>query len=401
MSEREFDVVVYGATGFTGELVAESLRRRYPPGALRWAIAGRSEGKLAEVGARLSELGQGEPPQGVIADSGDPASLRAMCARTRVVITTVGPYARYGEPLVEAAIAEGTHTADLTGEPQYVRRLIDRHHQAAQRAGVRIVNCCGFDSIPSDLGNLVLQRSGPFSTVESVVWASRGGFSGGTAASMVQVMEEAQDPAVRRILADPYALDPGGEGTSPTRELRSVRYSEHTGGYVAPWLMAAINEKVVRRSNALLGYPWGRDLSFQEVLRTGSGIRSGVASGVIAGGMGLSMVALASGVGRRVAKRLLAVPGEGPSRELIDGGFFELRLFGATPDGQTGVVRVRGDRDPGYGATSHMIAESGVALALDADRLELTGIVTPAAALGDVLVDRLTRVGITFEPEAP
>ncbi|MEZ4239850.1 MAG: saccharopine dehydrogenase [Myxococcota bacterium] len=299
-----------------------------------------------------------------------------------------------------AAIAEGTHTADLTGEPQYVRGLVDRHHRAARDAGVRIVNCCGFDSIPSDLGTLVLQQAaqerlgGPCPTVRSVVWAAKGGFSGGTAASAVELMADAEDPAVRAQLADPYSLDPGGRGTAAARELRGVR-KDPDAGWVAPWLMASINERVVRRSNALLGYPWGEDFAFTEVLRTGRGARGALTALGVSAGVNAAMVALTTRLGRRLARRVLPSPGEGPSEEAIARGFYVLKLFGER-DGQRVTVEAKGQGDPGYGATSRMLAAVGACLARDGERLGAPGITTPAAGLGAPLVERLARADITF-----
>ncbi len=263
MSDRPYDVVIFGATGFAGRLVARYLVDTDRADGVRWAIAGRSRDKLE---ALAQALGVPDLPC-VVADSHDRESLDAMARSTRVICTTVGPYAEHGAMLVAAAVEAGTHTCDLTGEPQFVRRMIDAHHAAAEASGVRIVHCCGFDSVPSDLGVFVLQQAAvarhgtPCSEIEMVVAAARGGFSGGTLASLGNVLSEAKDPEVRRILTDPYSLVPGGSGPDGRAQMGS-RYSEAEGTWTAPSMMAPINERVVRRSHALLGYLCGEGFRY-------------------------------------------------------------------------------------------------------------------------------------------
>ena len=404
MSDRPYDVVVYGATGFTGRMVARYFAERDPEPGLRWAIAGRSPEKLARV---AGELG-GDVPT-IVADSADRASLEAMTAQTRAVATTVGPYAKYGAELVAACVATGTHYADLTGEPQFIRQMIDAHHDAAKAAGVRIVNCCGFDSIPSDLGVFNLQQSGiqhhgaPYERVEMIVLGAKGSVSGGTAASAVNLMAEASDKRVRRVLGDPYSLTPGDRGPDD-HEQRGARYSEAAQTWTGPFFMASVNEKVVRRSNQQLGFPWGRDFRYGECLRMGTGVRGRLAATALGAASTAAIVGLAIGPVRRLAeRRLLPAPGEGPSDEEIEAGYFKFRAFGHAAGGdpqKSGQLLVMGKRDPGYGATACMLAESAICLARNPN-LPNAGVLTPASAMGEPLSARLNATDVTFTVEAP
>ncbi len=405
MSDRTYEVVVFGATGFAGRLTALYLQDTYGDD-LRWAVAGRSQDKLDAVVAELAERRPDAPPVPTVrADSSDLASLKAMAAQTAVVITTVGPYAKYGLPLVQACAEEGTHYADLTGEPPFIRRSIDGFHETARQTGARIAHCCGFDSEPSDLGAYLVQRiaiealGAPCDEVEFVLWWAKGGFSGGTLASALNILEEAkEDRQVRRVMADPYSLCT--ERGPDDREQMGVRYSEAGGVWTAPFFMAAVNEKVVRRSNELLDHRYGRDFRYGESLRTGRGKRARLRALGMAAGMGVGVTALSVGPIRRLVGRRATQPGDGPSEEAIEAGGFEARLFG-WKDGEVAVeVRVKGDRDPGYGATACMLAETGLGLARHGD-LGPAGVTTPAAALGQALIDRLDPQQVHFEVVRP
>ena len=400
-TQREYEVVLWGATGFTGALVAQHLMATYGDG-LRWAIAGRNREKLQQLRA---ELGQPQLPV-IVADSADKPSLDAMVTSTRVVCTTVGPYALYGDELLAACAGAGTHYCDLTGEVQWMARNIERYLPAARDSGARIVHTCGFDSIPSDLGTWFLQqqmlaRFGEYADeVKSRVGKFSGGASGGTIASMMHMLEEAgDDPAVREAMENPYSLNPEGEQWGPD-EIDSNRpaYDEDFAQWTAPFVMAAINSRVVRRSNALAGYPWGTEFRFSERLLTGAAGRGKRrAAGV---GIGSQLTPLVMGLKpmRHLASRLLPAPGEGPSPEEQRRGHFELFLHGRNFDsGNALKARVSGDRDPGYGATSRMLGEAAVSLARD--KLECGGgIWTPATAMGGALVERLQNsAGMTFE----
>ena len=405
MSDREFDIVVWGATGFTGALVAEYLLERYGVGnELRWAIAGRSEDKLAALKNELGSEAADLPV--VVADSFDEDKLAAMAASTRVVITTVGPYAKYGSPLVAACVEHGTHYCDLAGEAQWIRQMVDEHHEAAAESGARIVHCCGFDSVPMDMGVWFLQeeakkRFGTYcETITMLVKASKGGPSGGTIASMLNIIQEARaDKNVARILVAPYALNPPGERDGPDgRDQQSVRYDDVAETWTAPFVMAGINTKVVRRSHALQGYPYGRDFRYREAVMLGKGAGGLFKASTLTAGLGGFMLASGFDFTRGLLeKHVLPKPGEGPNREQRENGFYDLRQFGTLPDGSVIRTRIKGDRDPGYGSTSKMLAECGVCLAKNS-LSSGSGVLTPAAAMGAALLERLqANAGLSFE----
>lgn len=404
MSEREFDVIVWGATGFTGRLVVEYLVETYGvDGDLRWAIAGRNPGKLETV--RDACLAEGQRAQLPIltADSNDAASLAVLAGKTRVVCTTVGPYARYGTPLVAACVETGTHYCDLTGEVQWMARVISQYQQAAEASGARIVHTCGFDSVPFDMGNWYVQkvmfdRYGAYANqVKGRVGRTMGGASGGTIASVLNMMEEArEDPSIRKIVANPYALyprgtPPGRDGPDQTKAVFDPDFQRWT----SPFIMAAINTRVVRRSNALLGFPWGEDFRYDEATLNASRSRAILTS--MAGGIGL--LTLAMGPTRKLLQRLLPKPGEGPSREQREGGFYEVffRAIDTQDRSRDTLLKVSGDLDPGYGSTSRMLGEAAVCLARD--KLPVGGgFWTPASALGESYLKRLTdNAGLKFE----
>jgi short subunit dehydrogenase-like uncharacterized protein len=400
---REYEVVLWGATGFTGALVARHLIDTYGEG-LRWAIAGRN---LAKLESLREELGQPELPL-IQADSGDRDSLDAMVKRTLVICTTVGPYASYGTELVAACANAGTHYCDLAGEVQWMARTIDQYEQAAANSGARIVHTCGFDSIPSDLGTLFVQQSmyQKFNEyadrVKSRVGKFSGSASGGTIASMMFMMEEAgKDPAVREAMANPYSLNPPGERSGPDGlDENKPIYDEDFSQWTSPFVMAVINTRVVRRSNALAGYPYGRDFRYDERLLTGGGIAGKSKARTIATGSKLTPMVMGVGPLRKLAARLMPAPGEGPSPRAQRKGHFELFFHGSSNSSSTGhsiKTRVSGDRDPGYGATSRMLGEAAVCLARD----ELNcpgGILTPATSMGEKLIQRLQdSAGMTFE----
>lgn len=408
MSIRPWDIVLFGATGFTGALTAEYLAR-HAPGDLKLALAGRSREKLE---ALKSRLGEAAARWGVLeADTASPASLATLAASTRVLVTTVGPYARHGLPLVEACARSGTHCCDLTGETQFMRRSIDSWDATARASGARIVHACGFDSIPSDLGMLTLhgfakQRglSGQFTRATLAVVRIRGGFSGGTVASMVNGIEEATaDRDVRRLFADPYALSPDRAqepALGAQRDQVGLQHDAFLGRWTAPFVMASINTRVVRRSNALLGYPYGRELRYREttVLHGLGGILFGWALSV---GLGAVVASQLFGPTKKLAGALLPKPGEGPDKATRDSGFFQLRLEAETMEGERLHADVAGTSDPGYGETAKMLSESALCLALDEAKLpQVAGVLTPATAMGRVLVDRLRTAGMTFEPKA-
>lgn len=406
---RDLDIVLFGATGFTGKLVAEYLAHHAPAG-VAIALAGRSRDKLERVRAGLPAAAATWPL--LVADSADPASLGAVAGRTKALITTVGPYARLGLPLVEACARQGTHYVDLTGEVQFIRDSIDRFDAIARQTGARIVHSCGFDSIPSDLGVWVLHehlqqrgRGEHLGRTTLVVEAAKGGFSGGTIASMFQALDEARtDRTRRRMMADPYALSPDRAAEpdlGPERDLMSLEFDPFVDRWVAPFVMAAINTRVVRRSNALLGHAYGRSFRYREVTGFKRGLKGALAGAALTGGMGLFMLAASNDRLRPLLERALPKQGEGPTPEAIRDGFFRVRLHAETEEGVRLRCLVVGQRDPGYGETSKMLSESALALVLDTDRLpDRAGVLTPASALGGALRDRLVAAGMTFAIEA-
>ena len=386
---RTFDIVIYGATGYTGRLVAEYLAHHYAgrADAPKWAMAGRSHAKLAEV--RLSVGAPGDTPL-IVADSDDAASMAELAAQTRVVLTTVGPYQLYGEPLLKACVEAGTDYADLCGEPVWMRQMVDKYHAAAQASGARIAFSSGFDSIPFDLGVLMLQREaqarfgGPAPRVKGRVRAMQGGFSGGTAASLGATMAAlGRDHSLIALMTSSFCLTPGFEGPAQPAGNKPL-FDEAVGSWAAPFVMAAINTKNVHRTNFLLGQPWGADFTYDEMILTGPGDQ-----------------------GEAIAKHIATTPmmggpndpkpGEGPTPEERQNGHYDVLFVGEMPDGRTLKYGVKGRYDPGYGSTSRMLSETGIALlACDA----AGGVSTPGALLGPALVDRLqAEAEITFAVE--
>lgn len=398
---REYEVVLWGATGFTGALVARHLADTYGD-TLDWAIAGRNRDKLEQLRSELEMPGL---PL-IEADSTDRASLDKLAARTRVVCTTVGPYALYGDELLAACVSAGTHYCDLTGEVQWMARNIDRHQAAAEESGARIVHTCGFDSIPSDLGTLFLQqtmqqRFGEYADqVKSRIGRFSGAASGGTIASMIQIFDEAKrDPRVRKAMSNPYSLNPKGQRRGPDKlDDDSPVYDEEFQQWSSTFVMAAINTRVVRRSNALAGYPYGKKFRYSERQLTGGGSIGKRRAAMACRGNKYAPLMLGLAPLRMIATRFLPAPGEGPSPEAQRRGHFELLFHGLnSTSGNSAEVRVSGDRDPGYGATSRMLGEAAVCLARDP--LECGGgLWTPATAMGEYLIDRLAEsAGMTFE----
>ncbi len=405
--QHEFDLVLLGATGFTGRLVAEYLIKRHgADGTLRWALAGRSQSKLEDVRTELGDLAAKLPL--IVADSHNRASLDALVARTRAVCSTVGPYALHGSSLVAACVAAGTDYCDLTGEVPWMRRMLDEHWQAARESGARIVHCCGFDSIPSDLGVWFLQKQAierlghPLTRVRMGVERMRGSMSGGTAASMINIIEETRrDPEVARVARNPLALCPPSMrqgGRQPY--VKGPEFDQGLNSWLAPFVMAAINTRIVHRSHALQGRPWGEDFRYDEAMMTGRGF-SGRRR---AWGWSLMLGTFALGVGfgpsrSLMKKRFLPKPGEGPTPEQQEEGFFRLLFDGDDGQGNRLQARVTGDRDPGYGSTCKMLGEAAVALATELDPGALPGgFWTPSTALAEKLLPRLTEhAGLTFE----
>ena len=411
MTTRPLDVVAFGATSFVGRILCHCLLDAFGTGGdLKWGAAGRSKSRLEELRESLGTRAASLPL--LVADAGDRASLRKLCAAARVVVSTVGPYALHGEPLVMACAESGTDYCDLTGEVQWIRRMVQRHETAARRSGARIVHCCGFDSIPSDLGVHFLQREAksrlgaPCPRVKMRVKAMRGGLSGGTVASLLNVVKEAAaNPALRKELADPYSLCPDDGARKPRQpDVRAPQFDADFHAWIAPFVMSAVNTRIVHRTNALSGYPYGADFLYDEAMLTGRGLKGSLAAGALVAGLAGFMAAGAVGPVRAALERfVLPGPGQGPSAETQRSGFFDLRFSGTTADGRQIRSRVTGDRDPGYGSTGKMLGQAAACLALDIDKAAAPGgFWTPASLFGDRLVQRLTQhAGIAFEVASP
>jgi short subunit dehydrogenase-like uncharacterized protein len=391
MSSAKFDIVVYGATGFTGQLVAEYLTQRYKSDhSLKWAMAGRSLGKLKSVRDAIGAPGNTEL---IVADASDPASLKAMAERTMSVITTVGPYQLYGEELLAACVATGTDYFDLCGEPIWMRQMIDKYEAAAKESGARIVFSCGFDSVPFELGAFFVQEEAkrmfgaPASRVKGRVRDMRGTLSGGTAASAKATFDAvAKDISLITILNDPFALTPGFTGPKQPKGNRSL-LEEDLQSWAAPFTMALINTRNVHRSNMLMGFPYGQDFVYDEMVLTGPGEKGEANAKLV-------MAANAGKTGPDAPK-----PGEGPSKEERENGLFDLLYIAIAPDGRMVRAGVTGDRDPGYGSTSKMISECAICMLRDATDVA-AGFWTPGAAMQHKLIKRLVEnAGLTFAVE--
>ena len=402
---KELDLIVFGATSFVGKIICRYLATEHIEPNFSWAMAARSQEKLERLRATLGCGAQHIPI--IVAESFDKAALAALCDRTKVVLSTVGPYALYGEDLVKACVTSGTDYCDLTGESQWMKRMISRYSQQAKLSGARIVHACGFDSLPSDLGVKFLQQHAqarfgvPCSTIKMRVKAMAGGASGGTIASGVNAFKEAvSDPEVRAEMKDFYSLCPAVHGNSATQRLVNMEYDEDFKSWVGPFIMAGVNTRVVLRTNALLNEQYGRQFYYGEGSLTGAGDAGRKAAKRITLGTKLfSAVLMLAPLQWLALKFFLPKPGEGPSPGEQRAGFFDLRFWGRTDSGEEVRVKVTGDRDPGYGSTAKMIAQAAISMRRDVDKSQLEGgFWTPGSAFGEALLQRLeTSAGLTFE----
>jgi short subunit dehydrogenase-like uncharacterized protein len=391
LPQREYDIVLFGATGFTGQLVAKYIEARRPK---RWAIAGRNRDKLAALGLDVPIL---------VADALAPADCANIAKQTRVVCTTVGPYTKYGSALVAACADAGTHYCDLTGEVNWMRAMIDAHHARARETGARIVHTCGFDSIPSDLGTWATQQEfitrygRPASKVTSYYGEQSGGLSGGTAASGFEIAEAMKDPAVRRIMRNPYALDPDPDGDHPRVDPQQVGWEPTLKMFYVPFFMAATNGPVVRRGHALAGHPWGQQFVYRELMSTPGNPRGAVMAATITAGLAGLAAAMKRPWLREQLKKRAPKPGEGPSQEQRERGHWKVRFL--AEDGPDRLIYVVADPsgDPGYQSTSKMLGESALCLAYD-NLTSPGGCLTPSIAMDGALVTRLRAAGLRFDP---
>ncbi|MGA6135502.1 saccharopine dehydrogenase family protein [Acinetobacter dispersus] len=412
MTKLNYDLVVFGATSFVGQILTQYLAEYFAiqKEQIRWAIAGRSQQKLQQVKDALGPIGQAVPI--LVADANNQTELDALCAQTRVVVSTVGPYALYGEPLIQACVNNGTDYCDLTGETQWIKHMITKYEAQAQQSGARIVHCCGFDSVPSDMGVYYLQQqaqqqfNAPATQVSMRVKTLKGGASGGTVASLINVIQEAAaDPALRKDLLNPYILCPADHGNTQRQiYIKSAKFDPDFNAWIAPFVMAAVNERVVQRSNALSGNAYGNNFRYNEAILTGEGFKGRLKALAVVSGLGAFMLAAVSKPISQVMERyLLPKPGEGPTPEQQLAGRFDLRFVGKTDAGQSLKIKVTGDRDPGYGSTGKMLGQAALSLAIDhaKDSGKSTtqgGFWTPATMFDDRFIQRLTKhAGLTFE----
>jgi len=393
MSSSKFDIVVYGATGFTGQLIAEYLAAHYiGEGNLKWAMAGRSKDKLASV---RDAIGAPADIALIVADAGDPVSLRAMVGQTKSVISTVGPYQRYGSELVATCVAAGVDYLDLCGEPVWMRQMIDAHEATAKSTGARIVFSCGFDSLPFELGVFSVQEEAKkifgtsASRVKGRIRDMSGTLSGGTAASTwATFAAAAQDLTLVTLLKDPFLLAPGFEGPKQPRGNKPL-FDEDLVQWTAPFAMATINTRNVHRSNLLMDFSYGKDFVYDEMVLTGPGERGEANAKRLVAAVNAERMSAAGGL----------KPGEGPSKEVRENGFYDLLFVAVAPDGRQVRASVKGDRDPGYGSTSKMVSECAICLLRDTPDVP-AGIWTPGAAMQHRLIKRLVdHAGLTFTVE--
>lgn len=403
----KFDIVIFGATSFVGQILTRYMLKQFTlDGELKWAIAGRSQTKLNELKGALGIAGQ--PLDIIVADAADEASLRLLCGDTRVVISTVGPYALYGEPLVKTCVEMGTDYCDLTGEVQWIAKMLAGYEEQAKTTGARIVNSCGFDSLPSDLGVYFLQQHAKqkygeaCSSIKMRVKKMKGAASGGTVASMTNIFKEvASNPALRKLLANPYAICPADHGNKVRQDnMNRPQFDHDFNSWVAPFVMAVINTRIVHRSNALVAGGYSPHFEYNEAMLTGKGLMGGgVAAGIGAGLGGFAMAAVIPPTRWAMEKFMLPKPGEGPSQDAQEKGFYDLRFYGKTDSGQEIRCKVTGDQDPGYGSTAKMLAQAAACLAQDIGKENVSGgFWTPASIFGDKLITRLENYsGLTFE----
>tara|TARA_B100000965_G_C19527090_1_gene729317 strand:+ start:58 stop:1284 length:1227 start_codon:yes stop_codon:yes gene_type:complete len=401
-NSEEFDVIIWGASGFTGRLVTSYLFKKYGVNKdLKWAMGGRNLIKLKRV---RDEVANKSIPL-IIANSNDEVSLLKMVQRTKVICTTVGPYAKYGSKLVEVCIKSNIHYCDLAGEVQWMHKMINSYHKKAKLNGCKIVHSCGFDSIPSDMGVYFIQKLAKAQigckaqNIKMRVASIRGGISGGTYASFCQVIDEAQqDKRIYKILNNPYSLNPQDQYIGKDKsDLRSIVFDEVSQSWIGPFIMASINTKVVRRSNSLSEYAYGKNFRYDEATIFGKGFTGRIKGLISYIPLSIIIYAKSSTLLKKGLDILLPSPGEGPTNKKMEQGFYNLRFYITMDDGSSAIAEVNGDMDPGYGSTSKMLAESAVCLAKD--KLPNTsGILTPSIAMGDSLLKRLkTNAGLTFK----
>ena len=406
---RPYAVILYGATSFVGQITAHYLTnflsnaKNKDGSNVTWAIAGRDEEKLNELQSKLESK-----VDIVIANSKDSASLDEMTKQTQVIISTVGPYLKYGEPLIKSCAENGTDYVDLTGEAIFIKDMMDKYQDTAKQSGARIVNSCGFDSIPSDLGVYFTQTKAEekfgeaCNVIHMRVKAAKGGISGGTIASMATIFEEVgEDKSRRKQVANPYLLNDDTDVPNVRQDnVSKPEYDSAHKRWLAPFVMASINTRIVHRSNQLLGYEYGRDFKYDEAMWMKDGVKGKLSSYAMSAGLlGFATAMMIKPSRELLSKHVLPKAGTGPSKDEQENGYFDIRHFGQTAKNDTITVKVTGDKDPGYGSTSRMLAQAALCLAQDISKEDVGGgFWTPASAMGDKLIARLEEhSGLSFE----
>ena len=407
--KRPYAVVLYGATSFVGQITAHylaeflSANKDKSGSEITWAIAGRDQEKLNELQSKLTST-----VDIIIANSDDAASLDAMTEQTQVIISTVGPYLKYGEPLIKSCVDNGTDYVDLTGEAIFIKDMMDKYQEAAKQSGARIVNSCGFDSIPSDLGVYFTQKQAEAKfdsacdVIHMRVKAAKGGLSGGTIASMATIFEEVgQDKSRRKQVANPYLLNDDKDAPNARQSnVSKPEYDSEHQRWLAPFVMASINTRIVHRSNQLLGYEYGREFKYDEAMWMKDGLKGKLTSYALSAGLlGFATAMMITPSRELLSKHVLPKSGSGPSKEEQENGYFDIRLFGQTANKDSITTKVTGDKDPGYGSTSRMLSQAALCLAQDISKEEVKGgFWTPASAMGDKLLARLEKhAGLSFD----
>jgi len=415
MPAKKFDLIVFGASSFVGEILTRYLAETYGlDGELNWAIAGRSESKLQKVRGTLAPIlgDKAKDVQILLADAADEEALKELTAKTKVIVSTVGPYALYGEPLVKVCAENGIDYCDLTGEAQWIKRMLEKYEAKAQESGARIVHCCGFDSVPSDMGVYFLQQQAEQEfgamapRIKMRVKAAKGGMSGGTIASIINLTKEAvASPALRKELANPFSICPPGTGfTARQPNVKSATMDNDFKSWATPFIMAAINTRVVHRTNALREKAYGEEFIYDEAMLTGKGFKGRMMAMTVVGVLGAFMVGAVMKPTRWLLENyVLPKPGEGPSPKEQETGFYDIRFKGFLKDGRTIITKVTGDRDPGYGSTGKMLGQAAVSLAQDfhngtRKKGKKGGFWTPASIFDDRYIQRLRdHAGVEFE----
>jgi len=406
---RPYAVVLYGATSFVGQITAKYLSQFLADSNdIEWAIAGRDEEKLKKLQSEISDSGSAKKVDIIIANSNDEASLDEMTKQAKVVISTVGPYLKYGEPLIKSCANNGTDYVDLTGEAIFIKDMMDKYQDTASQSGARIVNSCGFDSIPSDLGVYFTQQQAEkqfdevCEKIHMRVKAAKGGLSGGTVASMATIFEEVgKDKSRRKQVANPYLLNDDADAPNVRQKnVSKPEYDSEHGRWLAPFVMASINTRIVHRTNQLTDYEYGREFKYDEAMWMKDGVKGQLTSYALSAGLfGFATTMMFKPSRELLSKHVLPKSGSGPSKSEQENGYFDIRFFGYTPSNDSISTKVTGDRDPGYGSTSRMLAQSALCLAQDISHKDVKGgFWTPASAMGDKLIARLEEhSGLSFE----